>query len=299
VSKFNYPDHPISKSADSDQNRDINALFSSFRVDQPGYRTFARHRAPKPSETAERVQAETQEQTANRTAIYSPIGGSGKTMLAASLAAVLWQRGKRVLLVDASPWPALAFHYGASEPGAGMRSFFAPGKDLPVRILARDIHEAATPNLDVLLASTPADSVLFDLSGISSVELPGYLQQISTLIVPLVPDLSAARYADAMRNLLSRLPNPPQRVLYVVNRMEDTALAKDACAHLSQLLGGNLLANPIYYQDEVREALAEGIVLPLYAPDAQAIPVCNEIVQWLEAPKPTAPSRTQQRWSER
>lgn len=299
MSKFNNPDHPTSKSEDSDQNRDVNALFSSFRVDQIGYRTFSRHRAAKPTETLERVQGEAQRQTVNRIAVFSPMGGSGKTMLTASLAAVLWQQGKKVLLVDASPWLSLAFHYGASEARPGLRSFFAPGNDLPVRIFARDITGSAAPDIETLVATTPTDYVLFDLSGISSGELSGYLQQISTLIVPLVPDLSAGRYAEAMRALLSKLPNPPQRVLYVINQMEDTPLAKEACANLSQVFGENLLVNPIYHQNEVREALAEGIVLPLYAPEAQAVPVCNEIVQWLEAPKPAASSKPQKRWSER
>jgi chromosome partitioning protein len=247
----------------------------------------------------ERIQAEAQQKVVNHIAVFSPMGGSGKTLLTASLAAILWQHGKRVLLVDASPWPSLAFHYGASKARPGLRSFFAPGNDLPVRIFARDITGSVAPEIETLVAATPTDYVLFDLSGISSGELSGYLQQISTLIVPLVPDLSAGRYAEGMRTLLSRLPDPPQRVLYVVNQMEDTPLAKEACANLSQLLGENLLANPIYHQVEVREALAEGIVLPLYAPEAQAVPVCNEIVQWLETPKPAASSKAQKRWSER
>lgn len=300
MSKSNSPDHPtsIAKSEDQEQNRDVNALFSSFRVDQAGYRTFSRHRTPKPQEAEERAVAG-EHHHAKRIAIYSPIGGSGKTTLAASLAAIFWQLGKKVLVVDASPWPTLAYHYGASTARAGLRSFFAPGNDVPVRILARDLNEPAALDIDASVAATPTDYVLFDLSGASSAELAGYLQQISVLIVPLVPELASARYAEAIQTFLGKLPHAPRQVLYVINQMEDTPVAKEVCLSLSQLLGDKLFQTPIYRQAEIQESLDEGIVLPIYAPEAQAVTVCNEIVRWIEAPKRTAPAKAQQRWSER
>jgi chromosome partitioning protein len=87
--------------------------------------------------------------------------------------------------------------------------------------------------------------------------------------------------------------------MYVVNQMDDSPLAKEALTSLTQLLGDQLLKKPIYRQPEIQEALAEGIVLPLYAPKAQAVAVCNEIARWLELPKSAAFSKGKQRWSER
>jgi len=221
-------------------------------------------------------------------------------MLVASLGSILWQHEKKVLLIDAAPWPTLAFHYGATATRPGMRSFFAPGgKELPVRVLARDPNGPAIPEMNSYLKSDPVDYVLFDLSGVSGQELTACLDKCQVLLIPLVPDPSAVRYAEAVKAFLDTLPNSPERLLYVVNQMDDSPLAKTVYAKLSQLLGDQLYKNPIYRQTEVQESLAEGVVLPFFAPKSQAATVCSEIAQWLEIPREAVRSRTQQRWSER
>jgi cellulose biosynthesis protein BcsQ len=299
VSRSNNPDNPTFKSEDQEQNPDVNALFSSFRLDQTSYRTFNRHRSPKRPEWVEPMPTEQQRPPRTQIAIFSPMGGSGKSTLAASLAGVFWQLGKRVLLVDASPWSTLAFHYGATSVQAGLRSFFAPEGDLPIRILARDPNESSMPDIDACLAAAPADYVLFDLSGVTAKELAASLQNCQILLVPLIPDLSAVRNAEATATLLANLQNAPQRVMYVVNQMEDSPLAQETFASLTKVLGDQLCQKPIYRQAEVQEALAEGIVLPFCAPKAQAVAVCKEIARWIELSNATAISKAQMRWSER
>jgi chromosome partitioning protein len=300
VSRTNNPDTPTFKPEDQEQNRDINALFSSFRLDQASYRTFSRHRNSRPSEQPEPLEVPAQHQARTQIAVFSPMGGSGKSMLVSSLAGVFWQLGKRVLLVDASPWPTLAFHYGANSSRPGIRSFFAPGAtDLPVRILACDPNEPAVPEINGYLGEAPVDYVLFDLSGVSANEFIQYLQVCQFLLVPLLPEPSAVRSAEAMMGLLANVPNPPQRVTYIINQMEDSPLAQNTASSLSQLLGDQLFHKPIYQQQEIQEASAEGIVLPMYAPKAQVVSVCNELARWIELPKPTVSPRTPMRWSER
>lgn len=301
MSRTNHPDDPNFKPEDDrESNGDVNALFSSFRLNESSYRTFGRHRSPKPPEQAKPVLADSSQPESVRIGIFSPMGGAGKSMLAACLGSILWQHGKRVLLVDAAPWPTLAFHYGATTTRPGMRSFFAPGgKELPVRILARDPNEPAIPEINDHLRTDPADYVLFDLSGVSGQELAACLQVCQVLLIPLVPDPSAVRYVEAITALLGTLPAPPDRILYVVNQMDELPLAKTVYASLNQLLGDQLYKKPIYRQAEIQESLAEGVVLPFFAPKSQAAVVCNEIAQWLEIPRAAALSRTQQRWSER
>ncbi|RZU38954.1 cellulose synthase operon protein YhjQ/BcsQ [Edaphobacter modestus] len=295
----NHPDQPSAKSEDPEPNRDVNALFSGFRLDQSSYRTFGRHRSPKPPEQAETVVADSSRPEHVRIGIFSPMGGAGKSTLAASLGSILWQHGKRVLLVDAAPWPTLAFHYGATTTRPGMRSFFAPGgKELPVRILARDPNDPAIPEMDDHLRTDPADYILFDLSGVSGQELATCLQECQVLLIPLVPDPSAVRYAEAVTALLGTFKNPPDRVLYVVNQMDESPLAKTVYASLNQLLGDQLFKKPIYRQAEIQESLSEGIVLPFFARKSQAAAVCSEIAHWLEIPRPITPSSAHQRWSE-
>lgn len=308
MSRTNNPDNPNCKPEDSEPNRDVNALFSSFRLDQPSYRTFTRHRSPKVpsehlelvSERAELANAEPVRQDRIHVGIFSPMGGAGKSMLAASLGGVLWQLGKRVLLVDTSPWSSLAFHYGATNARSGLRSFFAPeNKELPIRILAWDKWDAAAPSINAYAAVSPLDCVIFDLSGVSGKELPTYLQQCEILLVPLLPDSSAPRMTEAVETFLGSLQESPKRVIYVINQMEDTPLAKEVYATLSLSLGDRLFPKLIYRQPEIPEALAEGVVLPFFAPKAQAVIVCNEIARSLQSQKAATLHKTQQRWSER
>ncbi|HTF69138.1 MAG TPA: hypothetical protein VK638_41295 [Edaphobacter sp.] len=82
--KPNHPDHPTAKSEDPEPNRDVDALFSSFRLDQLSYRTFGRHRSPKPPKQAETVVADSSRPEHVRIAIFSPMGGAGKSTLAES-----------------------------------------------------------------------------------------------------------------------------------------------------------------------------------------------------------------------
>lgn len=298
--KPNQPDHPVTKSEDPEPNRDINALFSSFRLDQASYRTFGRHRGPKALELTQPAIADSSVPEPVRIGIFSPMGGSGKSTLVAGLGSILWQHDKRVLLVDSAFWPTLAFHYGATTARPGMRSFFAPrGKERPVRIIGRDPNGPAIPEMASYLRADPADYVLFDLSGVSGQELTACLDECQIVLIPLIPDPSAVRYAEAITALLGTLRNPHDRILFVVNQMDESALAKSVYASLSQLLGHQLFQKPIYRQVEIQESLAEGVVLPFFAPKCQASAVYTEIVHWLEIPRPAALSKTEQRWSER
>lgn len=298
----NQPGNPPRPLEEQEPNRDVNALFSNFRIDQSSYRTFVRHRNPKAPEPLELVSPEPAE-PARRERVHigvlSPMGGSGKSTFTSSLGGILWRLGKKVLLVDTSPWQVLAFHYGATNVKSGVRSFFAPeAEDLPVRILAWDQENAGKPDIDQYATTHPLDYVLFDLGNVSGKELPAYLQECDIFLVPLLPDPSAVRLAEAMSTLLAT-HNPGARVLFVVNQMTDISLAKDVRTSLAQVLGDRLSPNPIYRQVEIQQALTEGFVLPIFAPKAQAVTVFNELVRFLEAPKTATTARMQQRWCER
>jgi cellulose biosynthesis protein BcsQ len=228
------------------------------------------------------------------------MGGSGKSTFTASLGGILWRLGRRVLLVDTSPWQVLAFHYGAADARPGKRSFFAPGaQELPVHILAWDHHDAGIPDLNSFSATTPLDCVLFDLGGVAGETLLAYFRECDILVVPLLPDSSAVRLAESLKALIQKAQPSPRRVMFVINQMDDSSQAKEVREHLSQSLGDQLLPTPILRQPEIQQALAEGFVLPYYAPEAQAVSVYNEIAQWLKVPEATAVAKKQQRWSER
>lgn len=285
---------------DAEPNRDVNALFSSLRMDQATYQSFTRHRGPKAVERApEKKIPEPRNEGRVHVGIWSPMGGSGKSTLTSSLGSLISQLGRRVLLVDTSQWQTLAFHYGASEARAGKRSFFAPGsEDLAVHILALDQNDTGFPDLNNFTATIPLDCVLFDLSGVSGEQLLVYLQECDIIIVPLLPDASAVRLAGVAKTVLDKLQPSPSRVMFVINQMEDTALAKEVRAQLIQSLGEQLFPSAIDRHAVVQQAQAHGVVLPFYSPKAQSISVLNEITRWLNIPE-AALARPLQRWSER
>ena len=282
-------------------SQDVAALFSNLHLSNMQYQPFSRRRAAKTPEVT--VEAKLLPRTPPaqgaqvNVGVFSPMGGAGASTLTASLGSILCQLGKRVLLVDTSPWQALAFHFGATETRSGRRTFSAPGSpDHKVHILACD-ESARFPDLESFTATTRVDCVLFDLGAVSGETLDVCLRECDTLIVPLLPDPSAVRLAKAAKLLLSKLGASPPRAQFVLNQMNDSPDAKEIQALLDQFLREDLFPLAINHQPDVRNAIANGVVLPFYAPEAQATSVCRDIVQWLQIPEMDL-KKTELRWSE-
>jgi MinD-like ATPase involved in chromosome partitioning or flagellar assembly len=282
-------------------SQDVAALFSNLHLSNMQYQPFSRRRIAKTPEVT--VEAKLLPQTPPakgarvHVGVFSPMGGAGASTLTASLGSILCQLGKGVLLVDTSPWQALAFHFGATETRPGRRTFSAPGSgDRKVHILACD-ESARFPDLESFTATTRVDCVLFDLGGMSGETLDVCLRECDTLIVPLLPDPSAVRLAKAAKLLLDKLGVSPPRAQFVLNRMDDSHDAKEVQALLDRFLGEDLFPLAISYQSDVHDAISNGVVLPFYAPEAQATSVCRDIVQWLQIPEMDL-KKTELRWSE-
>jgi MinD-like ATPase involved in chromosome partitioning or flagellar assembly len=282
-------------------NQDVAALFSNLQLNNMHYQPFTRRRVTKTFDEATEVVSLTPASPAQGTqvhvGIFSPMGGSGMSTLTVSLGSILCKMGRRVLLVDTSPWQALAFHFGAIEARSGKRTFFAPGsRDLKIHILACN-ESASFPDVESFATATSVDCVLFDLGGLSRETLSACLPECDILLVPLLPDPSAVRLAKAVKMLLDKLGPSAPRVQFVLNQMDDSPNAKEVQALLAQFLGGDLFPVAISHQPDVHNAIADGVVLPFYAPEAQATSVCNEIARWLQVPEMNL-KKTELRWSE-
>jgi MinD-like ATPase involved in chromosome partitioning or flagellar assembly len=282
-------------------SHDVAALFSNLHLSNMQYQPFSRRRSAKTPEVT--VEANLPPRTPLTSGgqvhvgVFSPMGGAGASTLTASLGSILCQQGKGVLLVDTSPWQALAFHFGATETRPGRRTFSDPGfSDHKVHILACD-ESARFPDLESFTATTRVDCVLFDLGGMSGESLDVCLRECATLIVPLLPDPSAVRLAKAAKLLLGKLGNSAPRVQFVLNQMDDSRDAKEVQLLLDRFLGEDLFSLAINHQPDVRNAIANGVVLPFYAPEAQATSVCESIVQWLQISEMDL-KKTELRWSE-
>jgi len=291
----------VESSGEERPSQDVAALFSNLHLSNMQYQPFSRRRVAKTPDVT--VEAKLPPRTPHaqdaqvRVGVFSPMGGAGASTLTASLGSILCQLGKGVLLVDTSPWQALAFHFGATETRPGRRTFSAPGsRDCKVHILACD-ESARFPDLESFTAITRVDCVLFDLGGMSGETLDVCLRVCDTLIVPLLPDPFAVRLAKAAKLLLDKLGASAPRVQFVLNQMDDSADAKEVQALLDRFLREDLFPLTISRQPDVRNAIANGVVLPFYAPEAQATSVCREIVQWLQVPEFDL-KKTELRWSE-
>src|SRR4051794_12851146 len=83
-------------------------------------------------------------------AVVNLKGGTSKTTTAVYLAHALYERGRRVLLVDADPQgSALAWNEDAPEP------FPFPVIGLPTRELHRQLMDAVSPDIDAIVIDTP------------------------------------------------------------------------------------------------------------------------------------------------
>ena len=280
-------------------NQDVAALFTNLKLQHAHYQPFTRRQGAKTGlQITEVVAREPVARIRTQLGIFSPAGGSGKSLLAAGIASLLCQLGKRVLLVDASPWQSLAFHFGATETRAGRRTFFAPG--LPkssVHLLSCGENQSTFPDLKDFDVEIPVDCVVFDLSGVSGELLLTYLRECDHVLVPLLPDPLAVRMSAGVLSILELLGASAPHVRFILNNMDESAVAREVHESLMRVLGKQLFPSVILNQLEVRKALEDGIVLPFYAPKAQASLVLGEIARSLLAPE-KAQALAHSRWTE-
>ena len=299
----NDPPHNTHRIIRSPANQDAASLLSNFQREREQTPFFTRRAivpVVKPALAAELapVKAEPALVAHSCTAVFSPAGGAGKSTITAALGSILCQQGKRVLLFDASPWQSVAFLFGAREAKVERRTFFAPGsKEISVTVLPSAEGDTSFAVLDELIASNKFDNVILDLSGVSGERLIALLRKCNSLIVPLLLNSSALRIAAAVNTLLKPLAGAMPRTRFVLNCTDDSALSKELREQLVAGLGDQLFPSSILFQPEVRRAQAEGIVLPSFAPEAQATLVLEELAQWLVTAG-DATAATARRWSE-
>jgi cellulose biosynthesis protein BcsQ len=303
-----------SKSAKSTQ--DIEKLFSKLNLGHANYQRFGHTRASAPTKTSapraslalqtnetmnlpssqqEAPDQKTQERL--RIGVYSPMGGAGKSFLAASIGALLCQLGWRVLLIDTSPWHTLAFHFGAQEARQGKRTFLVPGGEgACVHVLS--CHSSFTLlDLDSFLVTTPVDCILFDFGGLGEETALSWLKTCERVIIPLLPTMMAPKVACITNERIRALGIAPERFIFVMNLLVPATAAKRVQILLEELLHKQLFPTFIERQKVVDEAFGEGIVLPYFAPNSQAVNVCREIVGWLNLPE-LPQKNTARRWIE-
>ena len=159
-------------------NSDVTALFSSLQLDQTHYKPFTRRRVQVPTHTEGSEKNVPGREGRIQVGVFSPMGGAGKSTLAASLGSMLCRHEKRILLIDTSPWQTLSLHYGPTELRSGMRSFFSPESgESVVHIAVCTQDDDVAPDLSSLISTMPLDCILFDMGGLSGATLLAHLQR--------------------------------------------------------------------------------------------------------------------------
>lgn len=245
--------------------------------------------------------------------LFSLAGGVGKTSLAATLGRALSARGERVLLVEATPFGSLPYFFGACDCRPGeLRTFRPPASstDAPIQL--------ATVDTEALLSDGAADDslaaeienwargvgrVIVDVATLSTATARALSRLSPAILVPLLPDVNSVMAATSIDSYFDRHEDAPgaPAVYYVLNQFDPSQpLHQDVRKLLQDRLGERLLPFTLQRTPALSEALAEGMTIMDYAPEAPETEDFISLAKWIETVLPAADVNSRRaRWSER
>lgn len=261
-------------------------------------------------------------------AVFSLAGGVGKTSLVASLGRALSSRGERVLLVDTAAYGLLPFFFGARDQRPGqLRTFNPPGvsADAPIQLLTLDPEShpqehQANPQHDLQAAqpdwlaqevsryAASANRVLIDLPTASGATTRRVLRLAPIVLVPVLPDMNSVVSVGAIEGFFRNQTNHPNFAggkpnlpFYLLNQFDySLPLHLDVREILREQIGDRLIPFALRRSPSVSEALAEGMTVMDYAPNAVVTEDYANLAGWVRSVSaPAAQSYRGVRWSER
>jgi cellulose synthase operon protein YhjQ len=247
-------------------------------------------------------------------AVYSIVGGVGKTSLVATLGRTLSSMGEKVLLTDTTSHGLLPFYFGANELVSGVVRTFTPPRgstDAPVHMVSYDLDRQGSdvPSQSALFESLLTNSqqvnrVLLDLSG-NCVWLFERLAGLKpTILVPVAADMNSIVSLHAVEKKFAAIhgaDGEPLRPVYLLNQFDASLpLHLDLHEVLRQQLGDRLLPFVVRRSGGISEALAEGMTIVDYAPDSSVAQDFLGLANWIRASSAPAQAELRSlRWSER
>jgi cellulose synthase operon protein YhjQ len=246
-------------------------------------------------------------------AVYSLAGGVGKTSLVATVGRCLSSMGEKVLLTDTTSHGLLPFYFGASElQHDTVRTFSPPSgsTDAPIFLVSHEMEkkgsEEAAQELFVeqLVANSQGvHRILLDLTAASSWMIGQMARMNLTVLVPVAPDMNSVISLGFVEKFFSGLLDGDARPLqpfYVLNQFDPSLpLHLDVREVLRRKLGDRLLPFVIRRAPAVSEALAEGMTVVDYAPEAPIAEDYINVATWLRSvAAPAAAGFRSVRWTE-
>ena len=247
-------------------------------------------------------------------AVFSLAGGVGKTSLVATVGRSLSSMGEKVLLTDTTSHGLLPFYFGASELRQGTVRTFSPpsgSTDAPIYLVSYDVdqkggEEAAQEQLaeEIISNSRGMHRILLDLTVGSSWIVRRLSRMNPTILVPVAPDMNSVISLQTVEKFFNGVNDGDGRPLqpyYVLNQFDTSLpLHLDVREVLRRQLGDRLLPFVIRRAPAVSEALAEGMTVVDYAPDAPVAEDYLNLATWLRTvAAPATAGFRNVRWSER
>jgi cellulose synthase operon protein YhjQ len=247
-------------------------------------------------------------------AVFSVAGGVGKTSLVATLGRALSSLGEKVLLADTTSHGLLPFYFGARELRPGVVRTFSPpsgSSDAPIHLVSYDIDGKGTDVQaqdklaeDILQSSPGNNRIIVDLSPNASWMIRRIAALHPTVLVPIAPDMNSVISLQSVEKLFQSVTDADGRAVrpfYLLNQFDATlALHLDVREVFRRQLGDRLLRFAIHRSPAVSEALAEGMTVVDYAPDAPVSQDYLDVAAWLRSVSPPATAGFRNiRWSER
>ncbi|WP_158945498.1 cellulose synthase operon protein YhjQ/BcsQ [Granulicella sp. S190] len=247
-------------------------------------------------------------------AVFSLAGGVGKTSLVATVGRALSSMGEKVLLTDTTSHGLLPFYFGASELRHGTVRTFSPpsgSTDAPIYLVSYDVDQKQTADEaqellaeEIISNGRGAHRILLDLTVGSSWIVSRMSRMSPTILVPVAPDMNSVISLQTVEKFFSGVNDGDGRPLqpfYVLNQFDTSLpLHLDVREVMRRQLGDRLLPFVIRRAQSVSEALAEGMTVVDYAPDAPVAEDYLNLATWLRTvAAPATAGFRNVRWSER
>jgi cellulose synthase operon protein YhjQ len=245
--------------------------------------------------------------------VYSLAGGVGKTSLAATLGRALSSQGEKVLLIDTTSRGLLPYYFGERELRPGEVRTFQPPAGSPGVPVSLVTYDAASINEDERQQESLTDEILrnghdnqrmvLDLSSGPSWLVRRMVELHPIVLVPMTGDMNSVISLQAVESVFQSIADRDGRPLlpyYVLNQFEPSLpLHLDVREVLRRHLGDRLLRFVVRRSQAVSEALAEGMTVVDYAPDAAVSQDYMDVATWLRSVSPPAKAESPgQQWSQ-
>ena len=246
-------------------------------------------------------------------AVFSLAGGVGKTSMAATLGRALSLQGEKVVLTDTTSRGLLPFYFGERELRPGEVRTFQPPAGSPGAPVSLVIFDAASMGADERHQETLTNEILrigqgnqrlvLDLSSGSSWLVRRMVELHPVVLVPVTGDMNSVISLHAVERVFQSIADRDGRPLlpyYVLNQFEPSLpLHLDVREVLRRQLGDRLLRFVIRRSQAVSEALAEGMTVVDYAPEAPVSQDYMDVASWLRSVSPPAKAEfSNQQWSQ-